>query len=201
MTILALIPNPESAASVAAWAEVFAANDEGTRFVCYELGFDGRTTQALTEALGEKAAMDRSPEKLSDPAPIRQILRHVHKTGSRLLVTAPFTLPTDGGKAQTSDELLQSAPCLSFATLYGSKAPGAIKRILLIDSADPHDQAALRLVDTMRERLDAEVTIGYVEDETGAKPLQFGLKGLRAKLHEAAVEEDAFTPSVVVDRL
>jgi uncharacterized hydrophobic protein (TIGR00271 family) len=56
-------------------------------------------------------------------------------------------------------------------------------------------------VDTLRQRHIAHVTIGVVEDETGAKAGQTGKSYVRALLHEAAFDEEGFEAKVVVDRL
>ena len=118
----------------------------------------GKEAQALAAALGDKIGIVPSPDKIADPAPVREVLKYVRKTAPRLLLTAPFSLPAAGRKAQTSDALLRSAPCQTFATLYGSKAPGDIKRLLLIVSGGEHNRAALRLVEVLRKRLGATDT-------------------------------------------
>jgi uncharacterized hydrophobic protein (TIGR00271 family) len=125
----------------------------------------------------------------------------VRKTAPRLLLTAPFALPAVEGRAQTSDELVRAAPCQSFATLFGTTEPSGIKRILLVLSGGVHDRAAVRLVDGLRQHLSAEVTIAYVEDETGATPGRFGQDAIRSMLHDTSLDEDAYLTKVVVDRL
>ncbi len=53
MSIVGFVPNPETAAIVVAWVQALAEKDERTKFLCLETGFDGRTAQAVHEALGE----------------------------------------------------------------------------------------------------------------------------------------------------
>ena len=54
MSIVGFVPNPETAATVVAWVQALADKNEGTIFLCHETGFDGRTAQAVHEALGEE---------------------------------------------------------------------------------------------------------------------------------------------------
>ena len=56
MSVIGFVPNPEMAPALIAWAHTLADKDEETTFLCLETGFDGRTTQAVREALGEKGA-------------------------------------------------------------------------------------------------------------------------------------------------
>ena len=125
----------------------------------------------------------------------------MRKRNVRLLLTGPFALPAVGGKDQTADELVHAASCRTFALLYGEKAPSEIKRILFVPTGREHDRSALRLVETLRQRRMAQVTIGAIEDETGAKAGQTGERYIRALLHEEALDEEAFEVKVVVDRL
>jgi uncharacterized hydrophobic protein (TIGR00271 family) len=53
----------------------------------------------------------------------------------------------------------------------------------------------------VRQRQRAEVTIGNVEDETGAKAGQAGDRAIRTLLHDAALDENLFQIKVVTDRL
>jgi uncharacterized hydrophobic protein (TIGR00271 family) len=53
----------------------------------------------------------------------------------------------------------------------------------------------------LRQRQRAEVTIGNVEDETGAKAGQAGERAIRTLLHDAALDENLFQIKVVTDRL
>ena len=186
---------------VVAWAQTLADKDEETTFLCLETGFDGRTTQAVREALGEKGDGVSTLIAIDDPMPIARVREYVRKRNIRLLVTGPFALPAVGGKDQTADELVRSSSCRTFALLYGEKAPSEIKRILFVPTGREHDRSALRLVETLRQRRMAQVTIGAIEDETGAKAGQTGERYIRALLHDEALDEEAFEVKVVVDRL
>jgi uncharacterized hydrophobic protein (TIGR00271 family) len=201
MSIIGFIPNPETAATVVAWVQSLADKDEETTFLCLETGFDGRTAQATREALGQKSDGDATLMAIDDPTPVAEILAHVRERNSRLLVSGPFALPTVSGKAQTLDELVRSSPCQTFAVVYGGKAPSEVKRVLFVPTEDDHDRSALRLVDRLRQRLRVHVTIGAVEDETGAKAGQTGKNYIGALLHDEALDQEDFEAKVVVDRL
>ncbi len=201
MSIVGFVPNPESAATVVGWVQALADEDEETKFLCLETGFDGRTEETVLAALGEKGDNVPTLIGIDHPMPVPEVMHHVRRRDVRLLVSAPFSLPNVSGKAQTSDELMRSAPCQTFIPLYGGKAPSEVKRILFVVTAKVHDQWALRLVDRLRQRQRAEVTIGNVEDETGAKAGQAGDRAIRSLLHEAALDEELFQIKVVTDRL
>ena len=201
MTIIGVVPDPETATTVVAWVQALGDKGEETKFLCLETGFGGRTAQAVREALGEKGKDVSTVIAIDDPMPIPQILSHLRRREVRLLLTGPFELATVGGEAQTSDELVRSAPCQTFALLYGNKPPSQIKRILFVPTAGGHDRSALRLVNRLRQRSGAPVTIGTVEDETGAKPGQTGERYIQALLHDASLDTAAFETRMVVDRL
>ena len=201
MSVVGFVPNPEIAPALIAWAQTLADKDEETTFLCLETGFDGRTTQAVREALGEKGDGVSTLIAIDDPMPVARVREYVRKRNIRLLVTGPFALPAVGGKEQTADELVRAASCRTFALLYGEKAPSEIKRVLFVPTGGEHDRSALRLVDTLRQRRMAQVTIGAIEDETGAKAGQTGERYIRALLHDMALDVEAFEVKVVVDRL
>ncbi len=202
MSIIGFVPNPETAATVVTWVQALADKDEETKLLCLETGFDGRTTQAARDALGEKGDGGATLVAIDDPMPVEEILDRVRESDTRLLVTGPFELPTVSGTPQMSDELIRSSPCQTFAPLYGGKGPAEVKKILCVVTGQVNDRSALRLVDTLHQRHSARVTIGGVEDETGAKAGRAGESGIRALLHDAALdEEEGFEVKVVVDRL
>jgi uncharacterized hydrophobic protein (TIGR00271 family) len=200
MSIVGFVPNPETAATVVAWVQALADKDEETTFLCYETGFDGRTAQAVREALAEKGDDVPTLVAIDDPMPVAAVLGHVRKGECRLLVTGPFSLPTVSEQAQTSDELIRSSPCQTFGTLYGGKAPSEVKRILFVVTTDVHDLSALRLVDTLRQRQGAHVTIGGVEDESSATAGRAGERWIRALLHDTALDPESFEIKVVADQ-
>ena len=201
MSIIGFVPSPETAATVIAWVKELADEGEETTFLCYETGFDGRTAQAVREALAEKGDDVPTLVAIDDPMPVAVVLGHVRKGNIRLLVTGPFSLPTVSEQAQTSDELIRSSPCQTFALLYGGKAPSEVKRILFVVTGEAHDLSALRLMDTLRQRQRAHVTIGAVEDESGAKAGRAGESWIRALLHDAVLDQESFEIKVVADRL
>jgi uncharacterized hydrophobic protein (TIGR00271 family) len=189
------------APALVAWVQTLVEKDEETTFLCLETGFDGRTTQAVREALGEKGDGVATLIAIDDPMPVARVREYVRKRNIRLLVTGPFALPAVGEKEQTADELVRASSCQTFALLYGEKAPSEIKRVLFVPTGREHDRSALRLVETLRQRQMAQVTIGAVEDETGAKAGQAGEHYIRALLHDELLDEEGFEVKVVVDRL
>jgi len=201
MSLIGFVPNPEAAATVVAWVQALADQDEETKILCLETGFDGRTGQAVREALGEEGEDGPTLIAIDDPMPIPVLLDYVRRRNVRLLVTGPFAMPTVSGKPQTSDELLRSAPCQAFAPLYGEKGPAEVQKILWVVTAGAHDRAAVGLVDTLRQRLRAHVTVGAVEPESGARAGQYGEGVIRALLHEAGLDQEGFDVKVVVDQL
>jgi uncharacterized hydrophobic protein (TIGR00271 family) len=201
MSIIGFVPNPEMAPALVAWVQTLVEKDEETTFLCLETGFDGRTTQAVREALGEKGDGVATLIAIDDPMPVARVREYVRKRNIRLLVTGPFALPAVGEKEQTADELVRASSCQTFALLYGEKAPSEIKRVLFVPTGREHDRSALRLVETLRQRQMAQVTIGAVEDETGAKAGQAGEHYIRALLHDELLDEEGFEVKVVVDRL
>jgi uncharacterized hydrophobic protein (TIGR00271 family) len=201
MSIIGFVPDPETATTVVAWVQSLADKDEETTFLCLETGLDGRTGQTVREALDEAGLGTSTLIAIDDPMPVARVQEHTRKGNIRLLVTGPFALPTVGGKAQTSEELARTAHCQTLALLYGAKTPAKIKRILFVPSGQEHDRSALRLVDSLRQRPGVQVTIGVVEDETGAKAGETGRNYIRALLHDLALDPDEFEAKVVVDRL
>ena len=139
MGIVGFVPNPESAEMVVDWVQTLADEDEETKFLCLETGFDGRTEAAVRTALGKKGDSLPSVIAIDHPMPVPEVLNHVRKKGVRLLVSAPFALPKVSGRDQTAEQLMQSAPCQTFIPLYGGKAPSEIKRILFIVTGNIHD--------------------------------------------------------------
>ena len=164
MGIVGFVPNPESAEMVVGWVQTLAEEDEETKFLCLETGFDGRTEEAVLAALGEKGDNLPTVIGIDHPMPVPEVLQHVRKKGVRLLVSAPFALPNVSGRSQTSDQLMQSSACQTFIPLYGGKAPSEVKRALLVPTGDDHDRAALRLVEALRRhrRVQVSITIGAV---------------------------------------
>jgi threonine synthase len=139
MSIIGFIPNPETAATVVAWVQTLADEDEGTTYLCLETGFDGRTAQAVREALGDTGDSVVTLIAIDDPMPVARALALMRKRNIRLLVTAPFELPTVRRQAQTSEQLVRSCRCQTFALLYGTKAPSEIKRVLFTPTGQEHD--------------------------------------------------------------
>ena len=160
MSIIGFVPHPETAVTVIDWVRTLAEKDEETKFLCLESGTEGHTSHAVRESLGEKDP-DATPLIAIDDG-ISAVLSQLRKESPRLLVTDTFEATTSDGKAQTLGELVLAAPCQTFARLYGGKGPSEVDKILLVISGDVHDRSALGLVETLRKRLQARVTIGVV---------------------------------------
>ena len=202
MCTIGFIPNPEMAATVVAWVRALAEKDEETKFLCFETGREGSCVQAVRDALDDAGDALVSLVAIDDPMPVAVVLEHVRKRNTRLLVTGPFALPMVSDQPQTSEELIHESPCQTLLLLYGSMALNQIEKILFVATARGNDRATLRLVDTLRKYRRAKVTMGGVEDETGAKPGALGERWIRGLLHEAALDDaDGFEIKVVVDRL
>ncbi len=167
MSIIGFVPGPEAAATVVAWTRALTGSSDETEFLCLEIGFGGRTEQAVREALGEAGADPPTLTAIRDPMPVTAVLEHARKANAGLLVTGSFALPEVDGKPQTSVELMRSAPCQTFLALYGEKGPSEIKKILFVATGQAHDRTALRLVDAFRQSQSAHVTVASIEDETG----------------------------------
>jgi threonine synthase len=69
MSIVGFVPNPETATTVVAWVQALADKDEGKTFLCYETGFEGRTAQAVHEALGKERDGVATVTPIDDPMP------------------------------------------------------------------------------------------------------------------------------------
>lgn len=74
MSIIGFVPDPATAATVAAWVRALADKDEQTTFLCFETGFDGRTAEAVREALDEKSQGVPNLEAIDDPTPVAKVL-------------------------------------------------------------------------------------------------------------------------------
>ena len=179
MSIIGFVPDPESAAVVVAWTRALATSDDETEFLCRETESEGRTERAVRAVLGEEYGDVTTVTAVRDPMPVAAVLDRTRKSRARLLVTGPFALPEVDRKAQTSVELMRSSPCQTFLALYGQKGPSEVQKILFVATGRAHDRTALRLVDSLRQRCGANVTIAMIEDETGAKEGRAGERAIR----------------------
>jgi uncharacterized hydrophobic protein (TIGR00271 family) len=201
MSIIGFIPNPESAMTSVAWIRTLVDEDEKIIFLCLETGFTDHTAEAVRAALDEQGEGGPTLITINDPMPVAEVIDHVRKMCPRLLYTAPFDLPSVKESAQTSNELLRTAPCETFLPIYGTKPPSEVKRILLVVTGQLQDQTPLALVERLRQQFQAHVTIGGVEDETGAEGGRAGELLIQALLHDGGLDPKAFESKVVVDRL
>jgi len=83
MSIVGFVPNPESAATVVGWVQALADEDEETKFLCLETGFDGRTEEAVLAALGEKGDNVPTLIGIDHPMPVPEVMHHVRRRDVR----------------------------------------------------------------------------------------------------------------------
>ena len=77
MSIIGFIPDPEQAAKVVSWAQALAESDEAMEFLCYEIGFDGQTEQAVRLALEKTGAEAVAVTAVRDESPVAAVLQRV----------------------------------------------------------------------------------------------------------------------------
>jgi uncharacterized hydrophobic protein (TIGR00271 family) len=201
MSISGFVPDHETAATVVAWVQALAEPDEAKTFLCLESEHGEHTRESVRETLDGIGDSGAKLIAFEDHAPLAAILEQLHKTKSRLLVIGPYAATGPKGVGEVCDELARSAPCQTFALLFGQKTPADVRKILLVITAEDNDRSALRLVDGLRQRLKAQVTMAGVEDETGAAAGGAAGGYLRVLLHDAALDKDEYEIKVVVDRL
>ncbi len=201
MSIIGFVPSPETAATVVAWTRALAGEREEIVFLCLGLGSDGRAEAAARAALDEKLAGSATLISIEDPAPVQAVAAEVRRRDARLLVTGAFELPAVGDRPQTALELVRASPCQTLSLLFGAKQPSDLKRVLMVVTGEAHDRPALRLVETLRKRLRARVTIGAVEDESGAQAGRAGANWIQSLVHDERLDQQDFEIKVVVDRL
>jgi len=85
MSIMGFAPSPETAAMVVAWVQALAEHDEETSFLCLECGADGRTEQAVREALGSTGADVSTLIGIDHPMPLPEVLSQARKRRLRLM--------------------------------------------------------------------------------------------------------------------
>jgi hypothetical protein len=85
MSIIGFVPGPEEAATVVAWTRALTGSSDETEFLCLEIGFGGRTEQAVREALGEAGADPPTLTAIRDPMPVTAVLEHARKANACLL--------------------------------------------------------------------------------------------------------------------
>lgn len=201
MSIISVVPEPGQAEAIVSWARLLSGKDEALEFLCLELDQSGHVEQAVREALGEPGPDAPTVTAIHQPMVVRAIVERVRKTRPGLLVTGPFVLPKVEGRVQSSDELVRASPCRTLHLLCGERAPSGVRKILLNVTGEAHDRSALQLVEEVRSRTGARVTLVAVEPETGAKRGRIGERAIQRLLHDAALEDEHFEIKVVTDRL
>ena len=90
MSIIGFVPDPETAATVVAWVQALAEQDEEMELLCLETGFGGRSAEAVRAALGGKADGGPTVTPIDDPMPVAEVVNTVRRRRARLLVTASW---------------------------------------------------------------------------------------------------------------
>ncbi len=201
MTVVAVVPDPASAPLVLAWTRDLREPDETVEVLCIETGTEDVTVAAVEQTVVESWPQAPTITAIHGSTPVGEILAHLDRVDARLLVTPPFKLPTEDDGDQTSKDLAETAPCQSFVLMSGSKRPSDGMRILFVGTGDVHDRPAVHLIDTLIDKRQAHVTLGMIEDETGAEAGRAGRTWVQAMLHDAGLDEGRFEIKIAVDRL
>ncbi len=201
MALIAFVPTESAADTIAQWARVLSQPDEPVRFLCAERDDNETTAAELKEAFGDGSREPPVIDFIDPLAPVGAVLEQVRKSPPRLLLVAPFSQLSVDGAEQTSDELIRAAPCQTFSVCFGRAKVSGAQRVLFIASGGGHDRAGLQAVDEIRKKTGLEVTIGYVEEETGAAPGEFGKNAIRILMHDLSLDESDYRTRVVTDRL
>lgn len=200
MKITGFIPSSEEAATIVAWTLSFASQEDDLEFLCYESDFSDQTQLAVKEALLDypKEVVLKS---IQDLMIVKAIVDQTRKAKSDLLITSKFEMPEIDGITQNSNKLVNASPCRTLCILKGEVKPQQVKKILFLPTDFLHDRATFNLLDTFRKAHEVKITIGGVEEHTGAKEGQSGERTIKTFLHEAGVDADEFEIKVVMDRL
>ena len=103
MIVLAFIPDPESAARVAAWSGALKKDDDHIEYICFEKVGHKETEMALRASLQLEPTEPASISSISSPTPVQEVFERCRKHKARILVTDAFTLPTVSGRPQTAE--------------------------------------------------------------------------------------------------
>lgn len=200
MIITGFIPDPKSAPNVVAWTMPFVNEGDEVEFLCRESWFGERTQNAAKEAVGS-SEYKISYTPINEGTIVQEVDSHLEKSKTGLLVTCQFKFPDVSGTKQDALTLMNEAPCRTFLTLYGEKAPEQIKKLLFVTTGYVHDRSALKLLSELGEKCEWEITIAYIEEETGAKAGQSSEQTLKSLIHDIGLDVENFEIKVVVARM
>ncbi len=200
MKITGFIPSPEMAATVVPWTISFKNPDDELEFLCYETSFGEQTQLAVKKEL-KKLKKEISLEAIQDPMVVKTVVDRLRKAKSEFLITSQFSLSAIDGVSQNSDELINSAPCQTFVTLFGKKTPNKIKSVLFATTGYVHDRSTLKLINGFCKKIDAKIIVASVEDTTGAREENTGESSIKSLLHDAGLDAEEFEIKVEVDHL
>ena len=192
MSICGFVASPDAAAMVVAWTDAAADADERRTFLCLETGPDGETSRAVRELLAKGSDNVSNLMPIDDANFVSAVLKQLRRAKSRLLVTAFSKLAASEDKKEAMQRLLKAASCTTIGFLYGEHLPSEVKRALVVSTGRQDDRTGVQLADFVRRRLDAEVTLGAVEDASGAALGKGGASYIRSILHDEALDEHDF---------
>lgn len=201
MTVLAFVPEPSAATSVVDWTFALSEEEEYIQVVCLEQDSENATEAAVRDAI--LAASNRQVEviSLTSIAPVTSVNDRCRKLKPRVLITGHFELESVGGRPQSSEELKRLAPCRVVFPLFADRKPKEVKRILMLVSRGSADATAMRFAEHLRNKLNADVTLGTVEFDSGARAERAGEKAIRTLVHDLGLDEEEYEIKVVVDRI
>lgn len=199
MEFIVFIPAPRMAEAIVSWIKWGVSPGDNLEVICRETESDNTTTDAVRAALSEFKDVTFEISSTWSDRPVHEVLERCKAKKADRLITGPFDLGFDG-RPQTSFELVRSAPCATFAPLYGHTTPKELSKILVFVTGGSHDAFVVRLADTIRKERGVKVTIATVEPESSEKAERAGVRAIRAMLHEAAIDEEGFEIKAVANR-
>lgn len=168
---------------IVGWARRLAEPNDEVGFLCLDSDAGGHTVSAVREALGEREDGRTELVTIDDPRPVPRVLEHLRRDKADVLLTGPLEYENARGETETEADLARAAPCFTIAFMYGDKLPWDVRRVLVVMTQGEHNRAALRLAKRLRARGQVHVTIGGIEDETGAMAGRMGEAWIRRLLH------------------
>lgn len=196
--VTAFVPSRDSAAFIVNLVGA-VRQDRRVHFLAYDPDGSGEIVSAIRKELcdGEQEASEITP--IASSTPVSAVTQVCRSEKAELLVTSVFTIDSLGSRAQTSRELIRSAPCRTVTVMNGGRVVEGSASILVLANGGPHDLATLRTALSIGESVGAEVSIAILEPDSGAKAERAGEKAIGMLLHDASLDESDFQTTVVVD--
>lgn len=196
--VIAFIPSSESADRVVGLAQYLQRD----RKISFLVSDPENTDEALSntrEAIEKCSLQSWEIKRIESVAPLSNVLAACRSAKAELLVTADFNIASEGRRAQTSRELVRSAPCRVIKIVGSNPLPNHSKSLLVLANGGPHDVAAIETGIALSKPDEDPITIASVEPDSGAKAELAGRKAVLTLLHDASLEESDFNTKVVVD--